>query len=642
MSMKNLILLVLLCLSVNLSAADKDTVYIYGHIYHPPYELKDKKGNVTGLTIDLLKEALRRLNRKYVIIQCSKEETLRDINKHKSSIIAGTFLDDKELNKYKLHIGNTYRYIFRSVIRRKSDKKKYTSIFKMKGWRIAMEKGNLSADVIKDVKIPCKILYYDNIEDAIVSTIQGKSNVTFTDDAQANAVIAKMSLEDELSVNDAGLPPIRYSMVGNDTTLLNNISMKYMEMKSDGTYDKISNKWFKTESSRIYIRIIYYILILALAMVLFIFVLRTKVNKAKREIGIRNLSLKLAMNTARIVTWHYNPDIHKFEIYTDLDKKPSIIDRDTVLQAIKEKDLVRECLDKMDKRDIDEMNEIIEIKNIFRNIHPRHCKVTFKAIRDNEGNIISYTGINQDIEDLIQIQLRLENEKRHAINADRLKSVFLANISHEIRTPLNAIVGFSQLLQHTENAVQQNRFIDIINNNNEQLIRIISDIIDMSKIETKTADLVLKEFDVYAMLDKIIDEEIVLHSESEIQMIADISPNIGMLYSDKSKIKAAITNIIDNAYKFTMAGNIKVSVQRDYDYLKIMVADTGIGISNVDKKRIFDSFIKIDSFTLGIGLGLTISKANIDMLGGKIYVTSELGKGSIFTVSIPVKTKMLY
>lgn len=635
--MKNLVLWVLLCVSVNLSAADKDTVYIYGHIYHPPYELKDKNGNVTGLTIDLLKEALRRLNHKYVIKQCDKEETLRDINRHKSSIIAGTVLNDKELNKYHLYIGNTYRYIFRSVITRKDDSIKYTSIFNMRGWRIAMEKGNFSAYIIKKNRIPCKILYYNNIQDAIKSTVYGNTNVTFTDDAQAAAVVAKMSLEDELSVNDAGLAPIRYSMVGNNATLLKQISEKYMEMKSDGTYDSISSKWLKKESSLVYIRIIHYILIVALVMILFIFILRSKVDKAKREIGTRNLSLKLAMNTAGIITWHYDPDKHKFEIYTDLDKKPAIIEGDAILHMIKEKDMIKECIDKMNRRDIDEINEIVEVKDILRHVAPHHCKVTCKAVRDYDRNIISYTGISLDIEDLIQTQLRLEKEKRHAINADRLKSVFLANISHEIRTPLNAIVGFSQLLQHAENTIQRNRFVDIINNNNEQLIRIISDIIEMSKIETKTSDPVFKEFDVYAMLDKIIDEEMILHSESEIHIIEDISPDIGMLYSDKSKIKSAITNIIENAYKFTMTGDIKISVKRDNKFLKIIVADTGIGISDIDKKRIFDSFIKVSSFTTGIGLGLTISKANIDMLGGTISVDSELGKGSVFTVSIPVK-----
>lgn len=636
MSMKNLVLWVLLCVSVNLSAADKDTVYIYGHIYHPPYELKDKNGNVTGLTIDLLKEALRRLNRNFVIRQCNKEETLLDINKHKSSIIAGTVSNDNELKKYNLHIGNTYRYIFRSAITRKDDSIKYTSIFEMRGWRIAMEKGSFSDEVIKKNKIPCKILYYKNIQDAVRSTLCGNTNVTFTDDAQAEAVITKMSLEDELLVTDAGLPPIRYSMVGNDTNLLKQISGKYKEMKSDGTYDKISNKWLKNESSIVYIRIIHYILVIALIMILFIFVLRSKVNKAKKEIGIRNLSLKLAMNTAGIVTWHYNPDKHKFEVYTDLDKKPTILGRDIVLHMINEKDIVKEYIDKMDRRDVDEINKIIEIKDASTNIYPHHCKVTCKALRDDDGYIISYTGISLDIEDLIQIQLRLEKEKQHAINADRLKSVFLSNISHEIRTPLNAIVGFSQLLQHAENDIQRKRFNHIINNNNEQLIRIISDIIYMSKIETKTTDLALKEFDVYTMLDKIIDEEIILHSESEIQIIDEIPPDIGKLYSDKSKIKVAITNIIDNAYKFTMSGNLKINVERDNKSLKIIVADTGIGISDVDRQRIFDSFTKVNSFTPGIGLGLTISKANIDMLGGTISVDSELGKGSIFTVSIPV------
>lgn len=634
--MKNLVLWVLLCVSVNLSAADKDTVYIYGHIYHPPYELKDKNGNVTGLTIDLLKEALRRLNRNFVIRQCNKEETLLDINKHKSSIIAGTVSNDNELKKYNLHIGNTYRYIFRSAITRKDDSIKYTSIFEMRGWRIAMEKGSFSDEVIKKNKIPCKILYYKNIQDAVRSTLCGNTNVTFTDDAQAEAVITKMSLEDELLVTDAGLPPIRYSMVGNDTNLLKQISGKYKEMKSDGTYDKISNKWLKNESSIVYIRIIHYILVIALIMILFIFVLRSKVNKAKKEIGIRNLSLKLAMNTAGIVTWHYNPDKHKFEVYTDLDKKPTILGRDIVLHMINEKDIVKEYIDKMDRRDVDEINKIIEIKDASTNIYPHHCKVTCKALRDDDGYIISYTGISLDIEDLIQIQLRLEKEKQHAINADRLKSVFLSNISHEIRTPLNAIVGFSQLLQHAENDIQRKRFNHIINNNNEQLIRIISDIIYMSKIETKTTDLALKEFDVYTMLDKIIDEEIILHSESEIQIIDEIPPDIGKLYSDKSKIKVAITNIIDNAYKFTMSGNLKINVERDNKSLKIIVADTGIGISDVDRQRIFDSFTKVNSFTPGIGLGLTISKANIDMLGGTISVDSELGKGSIFTVSIPV------
>lgn len=222
--------------------------------------------------------------------------------------------------------------------------------------------------------------------------------------------------------------------------------------------------------------------------------------------------------------------------------------------------------------------------------------------------------------------------------ADKLKSAFLANMSHEIRTPLNAIVGFSDLVAETDDPEDRATYLDIIHKNNDLLLNLIEDILDFSKIESgmlkyNISDTSIKELCMEAYLAGS------LKVKPEVQLIFDNSLPTVIISTDPQRVTQVITNFVNNAIKFTSEGSITISYELEKDNVKVSVKDTGIGISENDRARVFERFIKINEFHQGTGLGLTISKTIIEYLGGTIGVDSEKGKGSTFWFTLPLEYK---
>lgn len=243
--------------------------------------------------------------------------------------------------------------------------------------------------------------------------------------------------------------------------------------------------------------------------------------------------------------------------------------------------------------------------------------------------------VNYDITELKETEHKLIEARDKAEESGRLKSAFLANMSHEIRTPLNAIVGFSELLMSTDSADEKFEFMNIVKENNELLLQLISDILDISKIEAGTFDFVMGQVNVNFLCEEIV---------RSLQM--KVSPNVRLLFEkssydpvitgDKNRINQVITNFVNNAVKFTKEGYIRVGYEVRNKEIEFYVSDTGVGIEPDKQKRIFDRFIKLNKFVHGTGLGLSICKSIVEQMGGKIGVESELGKGSRFWFTYPL------
>lgn len=228
-----------------------------------------------------------------------------------------------------------------------------------------------------------------------------------------------------------------------------------------------------------------------------------------------------------------------------------------------------------------------------------------------------------------------------AQEADKLKSAFLANMSHEIRTPLNAIVGFSSILAEMEDKTERQQFLAIIHKNNELLLQLINDILDFSKIESGKLDYSFEE----AELKDICKEMYQVHSlklKPGVQMIFDehTLPSVG-LYTDVRRVSQIISNFLTNAVKFTSHGYITLSYRVEGKFVRIEVADTGIGIAEENLPDIFQRFVKLNEFKQGTGLGLAICKMLVEKLGGNIGVESQFGVGSTFWFTLPLKTDSL-
>ncbi|MCS3310451.1 ATP-binding protein [Bacteroides thetaiotaomicron] len=252
-----------------------------------------------------------------------------------------------------------------------------------------------------------------------------------------------------------------------------------------------------------------------------------------------------------------------------------------------------------------------------------------------QDNVIEMLCINFDITQLKETEQMLIKAKEKAEEADRLKSAFLANMSHEIRTPLNAIVGFSSMLEEAEDQEEKHQYITIIEDNNKLLLQLISDILDLSKIEAGTFDIIPERVNAKQLCNDLF-QAMQMKTSPQVELrLKDNLPELTFT-SDKNRLYQVLLNFVTNALKFTSEGNITIDYQIDGNEVKFSVQDTGMGIEPEKQEAIFTRFVKLNSFIPGTGLGLPICQSIVTQLGGKIGVESEPGRGSCFWFTHPI------
>ena len=253
---------------------------------------------------------------------------------------------------------------------------------------------------------------------------------------------------------------------------------------------------------------------------------------------------------------------------------------------------------------------------------------------DSEGHITSYIGLRRNNTKWKSINSDLILLKEKADASNRLKSAFLANMSHEIRTPLNAIVGFSELVGETDDPQERKSFIEIVKKNNELLLQLISDILDLSRIEAGHINFTYDKFDFSAYF-RDLGASLKIKETDSVELRCLSRYEDLMICSDRNRIAQVITNFVNNAFKFTTEGSITMDYVYENDGIRIMVTDTGIGIAPENLDRVFGRFEKVNDFAQGTGLGLSICQEIVDALQGKIGVESKPGEGSTFWIWLP-------
>lgn len=243
--------------------------------------------------------------------------------------------------------------------------------------------------------------------------------------------------------------------------------------------------------------------------------------------------------------------------------------------------------------------------------------------------------IEWDITETEAMKRELLVAKEKAEASDQLKSAFLANMSHEIRTPLNAIVGFSRIIAESQNAEERLSYYEIVETNNERLLQLINEILDLSKIEAGIVEFNTLPVHLSSLCKEIYDAHI-FRCPKGVELIYEPSDQDIVINGDKNRIFQVISNLIGNAFKFTTQGNISYGYRREGDYLTFHVSDTGIGIPANKLSSIFERFVKVNDFAQGTGLGLSICKTIIECMGGTISVSSQPGKGTTFTFTLPL------
>lgn len=243
--------------------------------------------------------------------------------------------------------------------------------------------------------------------------------------------------------------------------------------------------------------------------------------------------------------------------------------------------------------------------------------------------------IEWDITEMERMKRELLVAKEKAEASDQLKSAFLANMSHEIRTPLNAIVGFSRIIAESTDADERLNYYEIVAVNNERLLQLINEILDLSKIEAGIVEFTITPVRLHSLCKEIYDAH-VFRCPQGVELIYESSDEGIVIDGDKNRLFQVVSNLIGNAFKFTTNGKISYGYHREGDYVVFHVNDTGSGIAADKLDRIFERFVKVNTFAQGTGLGLSICKTIIERMGGNISVSSEIGKGTTFTFILPL------
>ena len=357
-----------------------------------------------------------------------------------------------------------------------------------------------------------------------------------------------------------------------------------------------------------------------------------EIIESYKKIKATQKELSLALNAGKLSSWNYNIKeglFYKFDVHIENIEKRSLKsiyesihpdDRNkfmALLEAVAHKQKLPE-------------NRII-LRVLENNATDySYSSFTYSAVEDEAGNVVVITFIQRDITEDIIYQQNLITAKNKAEEADKLKSTFLANMSHEIRTPLNAIVGFSELLTETDDTEEKFEYKQLIETNSEILLKLIGDILDLSKIEVGSIDINRQKLNLCQLCDELYRsfQQRIKNPKVTLKLINPYTKCIANF--DKYRFMQIFTNFATNAIKYTPQGEIVMGYECMPGQVRIYVKDSGIGIPEEKKHRIFSRFEKLDTFAQGTGLGLSICKAIADATGGEVGFKSKANVGSEF------------
>lgn len=367
-----------------------------------------------------------------------------------------------------------------------------------------------------------------------------------------------------------------------------------------------------------------------------------KIQQLNRGLKERNYKIELSFKTVGMSYWGFDVKSLKFSAFNDPINdfySEKTITPEDYLNATHPDDVVfvRKYMEHMFRGIDKDFNVKYRSKTKWDDEWQTLLVTGIQVERDKEGHVTRYTGItinNTKWEKMIQ---QLKELKEKAELSDRLKSAFLANMSHEIRTPLNAIVGFSELMVTCDDPEEKKEYINIIQSNNELLLRLINDILDLSKIESGIIERRKENFNLAKVCNELFVTIQAKMTNPNVELRLDGPNSECWVLLDRNRLKQVWMNFLTNAVKCTKSGYIKMGYGIEREGLRIYVEDTGIGIPDDLHDKVFTRFEKLNEFSQGTGLGLTISRAIVEAAGGEVGFTSKLGVGSTFWAWLPLR-----
>ncbi len=364
------------------------------------------------------------------------------------------------------------------------------------------------------------------------------------------------------------------------------------------------------------------------------------------KVGKHNVEYEFVLGTMKLSIWHLDVKTGELTFEHDFREKDSkymaSADGMTMVDSLlpldpRDSERIRQSLTDLCNGQTSAYHEIYRVLVPYNNTFYWEESYATVAARDVDGKPVKIVGTTQCIDDRKAMEEALVKARNRAEESDRLKTAFIANMSHEIRTPLNAIVGFTSVLPDIDNEEERKSLLDLIHENTQKLLRIVDDVVNISKIESGQEQLVMTTFDLNTMLAEamaVFAEKLNPGVELNISFAQDSLS----VTTDMIRLSTIAKHLISNAMKFTQQGSIIVGFDNPVDgRVCIWVRDTGKGIAEENLERIFERFYKVDEFIPGAGLGLSICRVMASSLGGSVTVESKLGEGSIFRVDIPIK-----
>lgn len=373
----------------------------------------------------------------------------------------------------------------------------------------------------------------------------------------------------------------------------------------------------------------------------------TELHNTQNALRSMNKKMNMALETTNVSSWKWNLETHivhcqrfvrdsngenrEHDIALTEEKMYSFIhheDYDRIKQEAEE-------LISGKKESLKTEYRTVQHLNGSQHIEWMEVRATI-GTRDNNGKPLTLVGTRQVITYRKEMEEELIKAKVKAEESNKLKSAFLANMSHEIRTPLNAIVGFSGLLTKTDDENERHEYATIIESNSDLLLQLVGDILDLSKIEAGTMEFTYSKFDLNKLMTDLYNTfNMHISAEKPVTLSYRLGLEHCVINSERNRLTQLITNLVNNAIKFTEKGSITFGYEQRGDMLYFSVTDTGFGIAEDKQKEVFNRFVKLNSFKQGSGLGLPICKSIVETLGGEIGLKSEFGKGSTFYFTIP-------
>ena len=363
------------------------------------------------------------------------------------------------------------------------------------------------------------------------------------------------------------------------------------------------------------------------------------------KIQKHNIEFEFVLKAMKLCTWHI--DVQKQIIIYDNDYRERsdcfVPTEGTTLEdlvndmADSDQARIRKSLEDICAGRKEEYHEISQVKIAHTDDYYWTEAYATVAARNDDGLPKYIVGTSTRIDERKAMESALMEARNKAEESDRLKSAFIANMSHEIRTPLNAIIGFTSVLPDVEGAEERNELINLIQENNQKLLRIVDDVMNISKIESGKEKLVMTTFDLNDILNAIVTEY-ASKAQDGVKVSTLFAAGSQQITTDMSRLTEVINHLMSNALKFTSQGSVILG----YDpttgkRIRIWVQDTGKGIAPEHLERVFERFFKVDEFIPGAGLGLSICRTMAYSMGGDVGVESKLGEGSKFWFEIPIR-----